>query len=167
MDAARTRAGWVQDGRTADRAVGNLQPIGMHQRRRPGNSNQVPKQSKRLLTFVVDDEPVIATTMELILLSEGFAVRSFVDSLDALRAAESEIPDLLIADVITPTMSGIDLAIQVMKLYPECKVLLFSGHIATGDLLQKARADGYNFNVLVKPVHPSELLAKIKDLIAD
>ena len=127
----------------------------------------MPKQSKRLVTFVVDDEHLIATTLELILLSEGgFAVRSFVDPFDALRAAQSEVPNLLIADVVMPNMSGIVLAIQVRRLFPECRIMLFSGDIATGDLLLEARTRGYEFNVLAKPINPTELLAKIRELLA-
>ena len=61
-------------------------------------------------------------------------------------------------------LSGVDLAIQIKAECPECKVLLFSGQAATQDLLQNARRQGYYFQLLEKPVHPSEMLASIRAL---
>ena len=61
-----------------------------------------------------------------------------------------------------PGMSGIELAIQFRKNFPQCKVLLFSGQAATANLLEDARSDGYEFEVLAKPIHPADLLAKLR-----
>ena len=63
-----------------------------------------------------------------------------------------------------PGLSGVDLAIQMGAQYPKCKILLFSGQAATLDLLEDARAQGHDFHLLLKPVHPTELLAEIGTL---
>ena len=63
-----------------------------------------------------------------------------------------------------PRMSGIDLAIRVRTAYPKCMVLLYSGQIHTADLLAQARNEGYEFEVLAKPVHPSEILERLQSL---
>jgi len=44
---------------------------------------------------------------------------------------------------------------------PNCRVLLFSGHASTADMLARARESGHDFAVLAKPLHPTELLAQI------
>jgi hypothetical protein len=44
-------------------------------------------------------------------------------------------------------------------------VLLFSGQAATVNLLAKASADGHQFEVLTKPVHPADLLKKIESAL--
>jgi DNA-binding NtrC family response regulator len=118
-----------------------------------------PRSSSRI--FVVDDEPVIASSLAAILHMNGFSAKFFTCPLEALAAARSESPDLVISDVATPGISGIDLAIQMRAQYPNCKILLFSGQAATSDLLQHARAQGYDFRLLQKPVHPSEFLFEI------
>jgi CheY-like chemotaxis protein len=59
-----------------------------------------------------------------------------------------------------PGTTGIDLAIRFREINPKCKVLLFSAKAATADLLEIARKQGYEFEVLAKPVHPEDLLAK-------
>lgn len=77
--------------------------------------------------FVVDDEDVIASTLAMILRSQGgFEARAFAMPLDALEAAQLYAPDLLISDVVMPALSGIDLTIQVREHCPDCKVLLIS-----------------------------------------
>jgi CheY-like chemotaxis protein len=82
-------------------------------------------------------------------------------SAGALAAARLESPDLVIADVAMPGISAVDLAIQMRAQYPNCKILLFSGQATTSDLLEHARAQGYDFRLLQKPVHPSEFLSEI------
>jgi DNA-binding NtrC family response regulator len=114
--------------------------------------------------FVVDDEPVIASSLAAILRMNGFSARFFTCPMEALAAARSESPDLVISDVAMPGISGIDLAIQMRAQYPNCKILLFSGQAATSDLLEHARAQGYDFRLLQKPVHPSEFLFEIGQL---
>jgi DNA-binding NtrC family response regulator len=121
-----------------------------------------PRSSSSI--FVVDDEPVIAASLAAILQMNGFSVRFFTCPLEALAAACSESPDLIISDVAMPGISGIDLAIQMRAQYPNCKVLLFSGQAATSDLLENARAQRYDFRLLQKPVHPSEFLFEIGQL---
>lgn len=123
--------------------------------------------SNRTVAFVVDDEDVIASTLELILLSRGFAVRSFVDPTDAVEAALSEKPDFLLTDVMMPKLNGIELAVKVKDINPDCCVLLFSGQASTSDLLARASEEGHCFDVLAKPVHPLELLDKIAELLGE
>jgi FixJ family two-component response regulator len=117
-----------------------------------------------LLVFVVDDEQVIATTLAMILKNSGYRAVAYASAEAAMKAAEAESPSLLITDVNMPGMNGIDLAIRFKTLYPGCKLLLFSGHLATVGLLQAARELGHDFEVMAKPVHPKDLLAAIEKL---
>jgi len=111
--------------------------------------------------FVVDDEKIIADTLSAILRGSGFDARAFYDGASALAACEVDAPDWVISDVVMPGMSGIDMSVRIRQLYPNCKILLFSGQAATAELLDKAQASGHEFEVLLKPVHPTELLAKL------
>jgi hypothetical protein len=47
-------------------------------------------------------------------------------------------------------------------MLPSCKILLFSGQAATADLLDRARVQGHEFEILAKPVHPQDLLARLR-----
>lgn len=112
--------------------------------------------------LVVDDERVIADTLSIILNQNGFDASPAYSGTSAVDRAREIKPELVISDVIMQDMNGIDAAIRIRELLPGCKILLFSGQAATADLLEKARAQGHEFEILAKPVHPQDLLAKLK-----
>jgi CheY-like chemotaxis protein len=112
--------------------------------------------------LVVDDERVIADTLAIILNQHGFEASAVYTGTAAVERAKIVRPDLVISDVIMPDMNGIEAAIHIRKFLPGCKILLFSGQAATADLLENARAQGHEFEILAKPVHPQDLLAKLK-----
>jgi len=118
------------------------------------------------LVYVVDDEKIIAITLTEILKQNGYEAVAFTDPLYALVAAESRSPDVLLTDVLMPQLNGIDLAVQFKAIYPKCRVLLFSGQAATSDLLKDAREKGNNFDLLMKPVHPTDLVSAIRKILA-
>ncbi len=118
---------------------------------------------RNLHVFVVDDEPVVASTLAAILRMSGFSATSFTDPAEALNAAYLEAPDLLLSDVTMPGLSGVDLAVQIQALYPECKVLLFSGQANTVDFQKDAQRVCSTFHILPKPIHPGDLLRAIRE----
>jgi CheY-like chemotaxis protein len=113
--------------------------------------------------LVVDDEHVIADTLAIILNQAGFDASAAYTGIDAVDFARSRKPDLIISDVIMPDMNGIEAAIHIRGFLPSCKILLFSGQAATADLLENARMRGYEFEILAKPVHPQDLLTKLRE----
>lgn len=123
--------------------------------------NSLLPEYRRPTVLVVDDEHVIADTLTAILEYQGFSATAAYNAQSALDMARSNPPALLITDVVMPGMTGVELAIALKKTVPHCKILLFSGQAATADLLSEARGEGHNFTVLSKPVHPTELLAKV------
>lgn len=124
-----------------------------------------PTEKHHPVVLVVDDEKVIADTLAVILSKNGFAAMTAYDGKSALEIAGVIPPELLLSDVVMPEMTGIELAIEVVRNVPDCKVLLFSGEAATVDLLADAHAAGRDFTTLTKPVHPTDLLACITDCL--
>jgi DNA-binding NtrC family response regulator len=120
----------------------------------------VPSTSR--VVFVVDDEAVIAETLAIILNRAGFQASAFDHPHKAIAARGGLMPDLLISDVVMPGVTGVELAIHFRQAQPGCKILLFSGQAATVDLLEKARVQGHDFELLSKPIHPADLLAKLR-----
>lgn len=127
--------------------------------------NEVPPADTteyRPVVLVVDDESAIADTLTEILCRSGYAAVSAYDANDALETALLTPPELLITDVVLPGMSGIELAIAIKRIFPDCKILLFSGQAATSDLLAHAKNEGHQFTLLNKPIHPRDLLARVQ-----
>jgi DNA-binding NtrC family response regulator len=110
---------------------------------------------------VVDDEPIISDTLSEILRISGYEARAFYDAETALNACLTCNPDIVISDVVMPGMSGVDLAIEIRERNPSCRIILISGNVGMTDMLESARIRGYDFEVLVKPVPPTELLENL------
>jgi DNA-binding response OmpR family regulator len=108
--------------------------------------------------LIVDDEHMIADTLAQILGGSGFEAKAVFTGEHALSAAQEFEPDILLTDVIMRGVSGIDVGIAVAKLLPACRIILFSGQASTADLLDRANAQGYRFEIIAKPIHPRELL---------
>jgi DNA-binding response OmpR family regulator len=122
-------------------------------------SEPIPSQRR---VIVLDDEQLIANTLAIILNNAGFEARAVFSGEQALELLESFQPELLIADVVLRGMTGIEAAIATRNKLPRCNILLFSGQAVTADLLAQARTQGHEFEILAKPVHPSDLLAKLR-----
>jgi CheY-like chemotaxis protein len=112
------------------------------------------------VVLVVDDELIVADTLAMILAQSGFSVLKAYEGESALALARGTAPALLLTDVQMPGMTGVELALEVIKERPECEVLLFSGNATPGDLQPATRA-GYDFPLLSKPLHPAALLEHI------
>jgi DNA-binding response OmpR family regulator len=109
------------------------------------------------------DEVRISETLAPILSKSGFTVRSFTDPLKAVNGVPSRSPDVLLPGRHAAVIRHRSPSNQ--EKMPACKFLLFSGQAETLDLLGAARQQGHDFSLLAKPVHPLELLRRIKDLI--
>jgi DNA-binding response OmpR family regulator len=123
----------------------------------------MPTRGLRIL--VVDDDHTIADTLAVILRQNGFETHTAYSGEDAVRVSNQLEPDVMISDVMMPDKNGIDVASEVLARVPKCRVLFFSGQCAAATLLLKAKHPVKRWQVLAKPVHPHDLLAKVHDLV--
>ena len=65
--------------------------------------------------LVVDDDPAIAEMLTLVLQGEGFETVVVGDGLEAVHAARSVHPDLILLDVMLPGMNGIDVCREIRE----------------------------------------------------
>jgi len=109
----------------------------------------------------VDDEPVIADTLATIFKLSGYDATAVYSCEEAIEIIDANHPLFIVADVVMPGMNGVDLAKLVYNIYPDSGILLFSGNATTPALLEAADAEGFHFDLMTKPVTPSELLRKV------
>ena len=81
-----------------------------------------------------------------------------------MEAAIAERPDYLISDIMSRGLTGIELPTQVQLAVPTCRVLLFSGQVGASELIEEAREAGHDCDLVQKPIHPSNLVAAIRNL---
>lgn len=115
-----------------------------------------------LKVLVVDDQKDLADSLAMILSTNGYNAVAAYSGVDAVKQARTMRPHLLLADVIMPDLNGVETAMRIRRFLPRCKVLLISGNLRSSRLWESARRRGFDFDFLMKPVAPEELLARLK-----
>jgi CheY-like chemotaxis protein len=111
--------------------------------------------------LVVDDERLMLDAMVEMLSFDGFEVTGVLCANEALDELYKKEFKLLIADVIMPKMSGIELIAKVHEKWPDLETVVISGHgsEATRNQLEMMGVFGY----LDKPVKPVDLISVARE----
>jgi DNA-binding response OmpR family regulator len=117
-------------------------------------------QSGRVL--VVEDDESIADVLRRTLRQEGHDVRSSADGVEALRAAEEFVPDLVILDLGLPGLDGVEVC-RRLRAESDVPILILTARSDVDDRVGglDSGADDY----LVKPFEREELLARLRALM--
>ena len=116
--------------------------------------------------LVADDELDIRNLIKIILEKNNYQVTVAANGVEALEKAESELPALILLDVIMPAKTGWEVC-KILKSKEKTKhipIIIFTAlSVVVGDkasmkYAEEAGADGY----LPKPFNTEELLAQIK-----
>jgi CheY-like chemotaxis protein len=129
----------------------------------PQQGTAMLKQHKIL---VVDDEQAIASARATILEWQNYETATAYSGEEAVQVASSFQPDCIVSDIAMGTMNGVEAAMEILGVLPRCKVFFISGNVCCADLLEQARAKGFDFEVLQKPLPPPDMLARISLLLS-
>jgi DNA-binding NtrC family response regulator len=116
--------------------------------------------------LIVDDERGVRESLAAVFINYGYETRTADSAESAVEILAQWLPHLAILDVDLPKMNGVDLAVALKSGHPDCRVLLFSGHPRTLDLLAQAESEGHMFEVLAKPAHPTVMLERASALLS-
>jgi signal transduction histidine kinase/CheY-like chemotaxis protein len=122
----------------------------------PGNNETI---------LLVEDEIAILRLVERLLKQLGYRVLATKSSIEAITMAEqhTEEIDLLITDVVMPTLNGNDLANRLRGIFPRLRVLFMSGYTAN-IILHKGVLDR-DVSMIQKPFSKKELSAKVREVL--
>jgi len=133
--------------------------------RRPGGLSLADPTPLPTILIVEDEEEVRALTRDVLEMN-GYTVLEALDPADAVRLAQTHpgAIDLLITDVVMPSMSGPELAHRLRTGRPTLRVLCMSGYPESAD----RAADGAEpwTGWLQKPFSPDGLVAKVRECLS-
>ena len=116
--------------------------------------------ARRIL--VVDDDPMVATTVQRVLRPEGYEVDVALGGPEALERARAHQPDLVVLDLMMPGIDGLEVCRQ-LRATGTVPILMLTARSGTADRVRglDTGADDY----LVKPFAYAELLARVRALL--
>lgn len=124
----------------------------------------MPNTDSRTI-LVIEDEADIAALIAYQLARAGYRVRTASKGRDALKAIESDLPDLIVLDLMLPEMSGIDI-LRILRERQETArtpVVIVTAKREEGDRIEgfELGADDY----VVKPFSPKELVLRVRAVL--
>lgn len=115
--------------------------------------------------LVVEDDPnVLAMTTDM-LEQIGYTIITASNPAQAIKLCQDPVLkiDMVISDVIMPTMNGREMVEQIKSMRPDIKVLFMSGY--TSDIIASKGVLESGMNFLMKPFNMTSLNDKIKDVL--
>ena len=129
---------------------------------RGAHDREPPVAVRKPKVLVIDDDNSVADTLTMVLNFSGFDAIAAYSGEQGLVLARQSAYDHLVTDVMMEPMNGIQAAIAIQAIRPGCTVLLMSGNERTSKLLADAGRNGYEFEILAKPVYPTVILDRLR-----
>jgi DNA-binding response OmpR family regulator len=112
--------------------------------------------------LIIEDDPNVAEVVARYLQREGFQVQTESDGRAGLEAALAELPDLVILDLMLPSMGGLEICRRLRSVAPVAVIMLTArGEEADRIAGLELGADDY----IAKPFSPRELTARVKAVL--
>ncbi len=119
--------------------------------------------AKRVL--IADDEPNIVASIEFLMEQAGYDVRTAANGAEALDAARTFRPDVVLLDVMLPVKSGYEVC-QQLKSDPATRDIRIVMVSAKGRDVEVAKALELGADAYVtKPFSTRELVAKVREIV--
>ncbi len=105
--------------------------------------------------LVVDDEARVRTACRRVLETEGYAISEAGDGAEGLDAIARERPDLVLVDLMMPTMTGLQLLAEARRSQPDLAFVVITGYATLGKAVEAMKEGADDF--LAKPFKPRDL----------
>ncbi len=124
---------------------------------------KIPRGTETIL--LVEDDAAVRHATRAILEEFGYTVLEAADGLEALAMFEAHRDQvrLLLCDLIMPKKNGKETRAGIVKLQPNIKTLFMSGY--TSDIIARKGILEPGMHLLLKPLHPTALLEKIRQVL--
>ena len=122
-------------------------------------------KNKEIKILLVDDDIDILEIVGFNLEAEGYQILKASNGREAIQTAKTEIPNLIVLDVMMPEMDGIETCENIRKI-PELQNTIVTFLTARGeDYSQVAGFDVGADDYITKPIKPKLLVSKVKALL--
>lgn len=122
-------------------------------------------KKKDIKILLVDDEPDILEIVGYNLLQEGYQIVTAANGSEAVIKARSELPHLIIMDVMMPEMDGMDACENIRKIPELSHVIIAFLTARNEDYSQVAGFEAGADDYINKPIKPKLLVSKVKALL--
>jgi PAS domain S-box-containing protein len=113
--------------------------------------------------LVVDDEPLMCRSLQLLLEQEGYRVSTAASAGDALELLAATPCDLFLVDIGMPLMGGMELLAEITLRVPQSPVIMMTGNVSVDSALSALKNGAYDY--IKKPFESEDLVKSIKNAL--
>ena len=113
--------------------------------------------------LIIDDDDQLRKSFEKLLSEEGYTVSSAASGESGLEIIQSRSPDLVIADIRLPGISGLEVYRAIRKLDPKLPVIIMTAYGTTETAIEATKMGAFDY--ILKPFEVPEMLAVIKQAL--
>ena len=119
--------------------------------------------NRKVRILIVEDEPAIRAGLEDVFVYHGYEVRSAADGAEGYAQARSGRHDLLLLDVMLPSMNGFEICDRIRSEDREQPIIMLTARSADDDIIQGLRlgADDY----VAKPFSVQQLVLRVEAVL--
>lgn len=110
--------------------------------------------------LVVDDEESMCKFMQIMLKKEGYCVSTSQDAPTALERIKSENYDLVIADLMMPEMSGLELLSQAKSANPDLDFIVMTAFASVDSAIEALKKGAFDY--ITKPFKVDEIKIAVR-----
>ncbi|VAW60862.1 Two-component transcriptional response regulator, LuxR family [hydrothermal vent metagenome] len=118
------------------------------------------KFNDKTTVLVVDDSPDSLSMINMALDQAGIAVLIALNGQQALNVLEQITPAVILLDALMPVMDGFECAVEIRKKLPLIPIIFMTGLSEVEHIVKAFDAGGNDY--IIKPIHPDELLVRIR-----
>lgn len=113
--------------------------------------------------MIADDEPNLRRVLSVILLRDGYTVRTAANGLEALQAVEKEQPDVVITDLKMPKLSGMQLLRKLKDRDETLPVIMITAFGSVGEAVEAVKAGAFDY--LEKPFEQEQIRQVVRKAV--
>ncbi len=118
------------------------------------------KFNDKTTVLVVDDSPESLGMINMALDKAGIAVLIALNGQQAMNVLEQITPSVILLDAVMPVMDGFECAVEIRKKLPLVPIIFMTGLSEVEHIVKAFDAGGNDY--IIKPIHPDELLVRIR-----
>lgn len=125
-----------------------------------------PSQEEKQTILVVDDLPENVELLQELLSADGYQVITSYNGEDALKKADTDLPDLILLDIMMPKMDGYQVceALRAKEKTKDIPIIFVTAKTEVKDWTHAIFNVGVN-SYITKPINPRKLLDKVKSVL--
>jgi two-component system, NtrC family, response regulator HydG len=119
--------------------------------------------SGRIRILIVDDEPIVRTSLEHWFRDEGCVVETASSGKEALTKLAASEWDLFLLDIRMPGMDGLELQKRIKETHPEAIIIIMTAYASVDTAVQAMKQGAHDY--ITKPFDPEALEKMVRSAV--